>query len=86
MIQAGHSGKCLDVTGSSTANGAKIVQYQCNRTTNQLWKLIRSGSYYMLQAYHSNKCIDVPRSSRSNGIDLIQYTCNHTTNQQVTFR
>jgi beta-glucanase (GH16 family) len=34
-----HSGKCLDVPGWSTANGALIEQYNCNSTTNQLFAL-----------------------------------------------
>jgi hypothetical protein len=29
------SGKCLDVSGNSTLNGAKVQQWDCNRTTAQ---------------------------------------------------
>jgi glucosylceramidase len=32
-----NSGKCLDVTGRSTANGAVIQQWTCNGGTNQEW-------------------------------------------------
>jgi glucosylceramidase len=30
-----NSGKCLDVSGNSTANGAKVQQWDCNGTTAQ---------------------------------------------------
>lgn len=32
-----HSGKCLDISGNSTANGAKVQQWDCNGTTAQLF-------------------------------------------------
>ncbi|MEU9212592.1 RICIN domain-containing protein [Streptomyces sp. NPDC048415] len=31
------SGKCLDVSGASTANSAAIITYTCNSGTNQQW-------------------------------------------------
>ncbi|MEV4116246.1 RICIN domain-containing protein [Nonomuraea sp. NPDC049695] len=34
---ARHSGKCLDVSGASTADGADIQQYACGSGTNQQW-------------------------------------------------
>ena len=30
-----NSGKCLDVSGNSTANGAKVQQWACNGSTAQ---------------------------------------------------
>jgi hypothetical protein len=36
-----NSGKCLDVNANSTANGARVQQWDCNRTTAQLWKTIQ---------------------------------------------
>jgi hypothetical protein len=34
---ARHSGKCLDVSGKSTADGAGIIQWTCTGATNQQW-------------------------------------------------
>ena len=34
-----HSGKCLDVSGNSTADGARIIQYTCLGDDNQKWSL-----------------------------------------------
>jgi hypothetical protein len=36
-FMARHSGKCLDVTGNSTANGARIQQWSCHWGGNQQW-------------------------------------------------
>lgn len=35
---AKHSGRCMDVEGVSTANGARLQQWDCNWTGNQQWK------------------------------------------------
>jgi len=37
MIQNVYSGKCLEVAGSSTEDGAAVVQNDCYRGLNQLW-------------------------------------------------
>ncbi|WP_425596243.1 RICIN domain-containing protein [Promicromonospora iranensis] len=34
-----HSGKCLDVPASSTANSTRLKQYPCNGGANQRWTL-----------------------------------------------
>lgn len=36
-LRARHSGKCLDVRGASTQNGADVIQYSCHGGTNQQW-------------------------------------------------
>ncbi|MFF7124554.1 RICIN domain-containing protein [Streptomyces sp. NPDC008240] len=36
-IKARASGKCLDVSGASTANSAAVITYACNGGTNQQW-------------------------------------------------
>ncbi|XWL04551.1 RICIN domain-containing protein [Sorangium sp. So ce307] len=37
-VVARHSGKCLDVVSSSTADGAVVKQYSCNSGANQQWE------------------------------------------------
>lgn len=34
-----NSGKCLDVSGGSTADGADVIQYTCNGGANQRWRI-----------------------------------------------
>jgi Ricin-type beta-trefoil lectin domain len=36
-LTAKHSGKCLDVAGGGTANGAKVQQWSCNGLNQQKW-------------------------------------------------
>ncbi len=78
------SGKCIDVPGASTANGALLQQWGC--TTGAAWqqfKLVAAGSNYLLQNVSSGKCIDVPGSSATSGVPLQQWGCVASqTNQQ----
>jgi len=82
-----HSGKCLDVTGRSTANGAVLQQWTClsgSTASNQGWffdPAARSG-YYTVVNLHSNKCLDVTGRSTANGVHIQQWTCNGGTNQE----
>ncbi len=82
-----NSGKCLDVTGRSTANGAVIQQWTClsgPTAANQGWFFIpaaRSG-YYTVVNLNSNKCLDVTGRSTANGVHIQQWTCNGGTNQE----
>ncbi len=82
-LVARHSGKCLDVNGSSTADGAIVQQWTCGSGNNQQWQLqYASGGYYRLVARHSGKCLDVISSSTADGAAVKQYTCNSGNNQQ----
>jgi glucosylceramidase len=38
---ARHSGRCLDVPGSSTANGVQLQQWDCNGTGAQAFRLVQ---------------------------------------------
>jgi hypothetical protein len=53
------SGKCLDVTGASMADGATIQQWQCWSATHQRWRILPRARPLHLVAKHSDKCIDV---------------------------
>ncbi|PLS67685.1 MAG: hypothetical protein CV045_12210 [Cyanobacteria bacterium M5B4] len=80
-LVAKHSGKCLDVSGGSKANGAPIVQWTCHGGNNQVWE--QDGwSNDQLKSVHSKKCLDVAGASRSNGAWAIQYDCNFNTKNQ----
>jgi len=69
---------CMDVTGVSFSNGARIQQYQCLGGGNQQWSWRNSASPWFrreLVVAHSNKCLDVPNGVYYNGAPLQQYTC-----------
>ena len=81
-IKIGHSNKCLNVQGASTANSAKIVQYDCSSTaTNDKFKLVPQGTdTYWIQGVGSGKCFNVQGNSTANSAAIIQYTCATTAN------
>jgi pectinesterase len=88
-LASGASGKCIDVTGASTANSALLVQVACNTgAADQGWKAVlqSSGQYNLVNA-NSTRCIDVPGSAATSGLQLQQYGCGAgtKTNQLWTF-
>ncbi|GAA1986820.1 RICIN domain-containing protein [Kitasatospora viridis] len=77
------SGKLMDVSGGSTANGAPIIQWQSNGGTNQQWTLNRlADNVYTLTSVKSGRCLEVPNWSTGTGLQLDQWTCNGGANQQ----
>ncbi len=71
-------GKCLDVNGSSTADGTKIQIWDCNAQPNQTWTVMTDGTIRGL----GGKCMDVQASGTVNGTLIHLYTCNGTGAQQ----
>ncbi|HEY7417662.1 MAG TPA: RICIN domain-containing protein, partial [Ktedonobacteraceae bacterium] len=81
-----NSGKVLDVSGASTANGASIVQSTENGATSQEWQLIASSDDYIrLYNRNSGKVLDVSEPSKVVGQQLDQWGENNVTNQQWRF-
>ncbi|MFG2133207.1 RICIN domain-containing protein [Streptomyces sp. NPDC048751] len=67
-----HSGKCLDVADASTADGAAVIEYSCNGSTNQMFTLkpvtaLGYGKDYQPAAVHSGKCVGVSELSTAAG-------------------
>jgi hypothetical protein len=82
-ITAQHSGRVLDVTGVSGADGAAIMQYGNWRGDNQRWQLESTGDGHVtLRARHSGKCLDVAGASTSAGAPVIQWGCHGGDNQR----
>lgn len=75
------NGRCLDVYGSSTADGADLINYDCHTGNNQKWTFAGME----LVNRNSGSCIDVPGGNFVDGQDLQQYTCNDTAAQKWTF-
>src|SRR5262249_7094802 len=59
-IVSRNSGKCLDVSGASTEDGAAVIQWRCDGSANQQWRpeLVASGAVRLV-ARHSGKALDV---------------------------
>ena len=75
----GYGGKCLDVTGASTDNGALLQLYDClpNQWNQQWYFYAKPGCFdcYQIVPRHSWKCMDVVGYSTANGALVQQYDC-----------
>jgi hypothetical protein len=85
-----HSGKCISVPNSSTANNQALWQYGCLNQQNFGWSTVTgfSGNEYFFRNEHSGKCLAVENSSTSSGATIVQQTCNlsnPSANQRFTF-
>jgi hypothetical protein len=76
------SGRCMNVPGSSTANGAGVVQWTCsNGAMNGLWYIDENHGYHIWRNGHSGKCLNVAGAAKSNGAWLVQYDCGNYSNE-----
>ncbi|GAA3067347.1 hypothetical protein GCM10017600_84490 [Streptosporangium carneum] len=73
-----YSNNCMTVKGGSSANGAAIVQEDCNPKglKEQRWSPTRqSNGYFIYQNAKNQKCLDVSGSETASGQPLEQYSC-----------
>jgi hypothetical protein len=80
-LVGGLSGKCLSVTGGSTASGATADIYTCNGSGSENWTVESSGT---IVGGLSDDCLEVTGSSTANfaGVDIS--ACNGAANQKWT--
>jgi hypothetical protein len=77
------SGKVLDVSGVSTADGAQLQQWGRTDGNNQQFQFVDSGGgYYRVKARHSGKVLDVYNFSTADGANVVQWSDHNGTNQQ----
>lgn len=76
QIRSSASGRCVDVTNASTADGTAVQLYDCNGQSNQQWEQTSSGE---LRVY-GNKCLDAAGSG--NGARIQIYSCWGGDNQK----
>ncbi len=76
------SGKALDVTGASTANGIPIQQYNWLGFPNQQWRLVPVGAHYKIVSVNSGKVLDVTGYSTAAGATIQQWDWLNGLNQQ----
>lgn len=78
-----NSGQVMDVSGASTADGGKIIQWSNHGGRNQQWTVHRlAGNTFTLVNLNSGLCLEVPNQSTANGTQLDQRTCDGTAVQQ----
>ncbi len=82
-IVASSSGLNMDVSGSSTADGAVIVQYPARTGLNQQYDVLALGDgSYSIRPAHSGKSLDVYQRNANDGAELRQWTYSGATNQR----
>ncbi|MEO3805985.1 ThuA domain-containing protein [Nonomuraea sp. B1E8] len=72
------SGRCLDVSGASQANGAPAQLWDCHGQANQQWTSTGAGE---LRVY-GGKCLDVNGAGTADGTAVIIWDCNGQNNQK----
>lgn len=78
-----HSGKCLEVAYSSTADFADVGQYTCHTGNNQKWYIQSAGGgWQTLVNVNSGKCLEVLNYSTADFATVTQYTCHGGANQK----
>jgi hypothetical protein len=78
-----NSGKALDVSNTSTSDGAVLQQWSRHDGANQQWQFVDSGDgYYRLKSKNSGKVLDVDNWSTADGASVRQWTDLNGTNQQ----
>ncbi|GAA2016587.1 ricin-type beta-trefoil lectin domain protein [Catenulispora yoronensis] len=73
----GNGAKCMDVSGSGSANGTAVILYSCGGTANQAWTRPGDGSVQSL-----GKCLTA--SGTTAGSSVVISTCAGTTAQHWT--
>jgi alpha-L-fucosidase len=82
-IVGGQSGRCIDINGGSTANGARAQLWDCNGGTNQQWNVNANGT---IAGVHSGLCLDASGYGTANGTLIHLWSCHGGTNQQWNLR
>ncbi|MFD3729898.1 family 43 glycosylhydrolase [Streptomyces sp. NPDC058632] len=81
-----NSDKCLDVAGSSSADGADVQQYTCNGGANQRWRLEDLGDdTHRLVNVSTGKVLDTENCSAADGAGLRQWSWLDNTCQRFRF-
>jgi Ricin-type beta-trefoil lectin domain len=79
------AGKCLDVSGSGTAEGTNIQQWSCNKTKAQAFSFKDAGDGYVsLVNGNSKKCLDVASAGTADGTNIQLWSCNGTDAQRFS--
>jgi hypothetical protein len=85
-LTARHSGKVLEVAGSSTANGANVQQSTPTGGANQKWTVTHFGNFkHRILGEQSGKSLDISGGSTANGANAIIWPWTGGNNQSFQF-
>ncbi|MEU1816457.1 RICIN domain-containing protein [Streptomyces roseifaciens] len=75
-VEISSGGKCLEIDGSSSRNGARAQIWDCNGQSGSQWYMQWwSNGYYRLVNGASGKCLEVADSRTDNGAPVQQWDC-----------
>ncbi|MET8811732.1 beta-L-arabinofuranosidase domain-containing protein [Streptomyces sp. NPDC004549] len=78
-VQSKHSGKVLAVDNMSTANSARVVQYDNTPTGDHAWQFVdRGDGWFLVRNGHSGKVLGVDGMSTADSAIVVQYEDNGT--------
>jgi hypothetical protein len=81
------TGKCIGVNGGSTANGAQVIEWDCNGNADQRWFWRATGTtqfgwpVYNLVNDKSGRCMGINGGSTAQGAVAVQWDCNGNNDQ-----
>lgn len=75
------TGRCLDVSKMSTADGAEMQQWDCWGGKNQAFAFDGNAAWSTMKVAQSGKCVAVPASSKADGMVIIQWGCYNGSEQ-----
>ena len=85
MVVNQNSGKCLDLSGGNTANGAVTNQWSYDYNgANERWALIptETGDHFLLISWVDGKAVSVSGDSIANEAQLVAWDYNSDSSQQ----
>jgi hypothetical protein len=71
--------RCLDAEAAGTANGTRLIIWECHGGANQQWTRTASGE---LRGLQSGRCVDVLGARTANLTDVWLWDCLGAPNQQ----
>ncbi|WP_078594452.1 RICIN domain-containing protein [Streptomyces sp. NRRL S-920] len=79
------SRKCLEIENSSSRNGARAQQWDCNGQDGAAWEWewVGPGRQYWIRNAHNGKCLEVADSRRDNGAPVQLWDCSKTAKGQL---
>ncbi|RZA21625.1 MAG: hypothetical protein EOP10_16435 [Proteobacteria bacterium] len=82
-LRSKYSGRCLDLRGFNTSNGADIQQYECNGSDAQKFRFQADGKgAFALVNIHANKCVSVKDFTQDNEGRVHSWDCYGNSDQK----
>jgi type 1 glutamine amidotransferase len=77
-------GKCLDVAGGSTAEGAPVILWPCHGGANQRFVAAADGTWRVYPDGVTPRCLDAAGGALRDGDPLVAWSCHGGDNQRWT--